>query len=187
MGTCYHGQASTVSLIGERVALKRGALILIAAAFLAVPLVAEGQPQTGKVSHIGVLLALYPSHFLGRLAGTNGPRGRRPGRELTPAGLDGPGGHQPGVGLRARSPDPALWRARPPRRRHRQGVRDGLGCGPHRLPHRVLPGPRSRPPRCLLPVPARPTPRLPGAPRQRRSSKNTRRGTAPRRPISRIA
>ncbi|MBI4636812.1 MAG: ABC transporter substrate-binding protein [Candidatus Rokubacteria bacterium] len=43
--------------------LRPAALILItAAALLAVPLVAEGQPQAGKVWRVGVLLALYPSH-----------------------------------------------------------------------------------------------------------------------------
>ena len=43
--------------------LRPAALILIgAAALLAVPLVAEGQPPAGKVWRVGVLLALYPSH-----------------------------------------------------------------------------------------------------------------------------
>ena len=43
--------------------LRPAALILIiAAAFLAVPLVTKGQPQAGKIWRVGVLLSLYPSH-----------------------------------------------------------------------------------------------------------------------------
>jgi putative ABC transport system substrate-binding protein len=47
----------------EHVNLRPAALILIiAAAFLALPLVTKGQPPAGKVWRVGVLLALYPSH-----------------------------------------------------------------------------------------------------------------------------